>query len=1132
MQFAMLGPLQVSLNGSPADLGGPKQRALLAFLLLHANTAVSRDQLIDGLWGEHPPPSAAESLDVYLSRLRKLVGHNRLSRQAGGYVLRVEPGELDTVQFERMITSAREGAGDRDAADVARELAAALALWRGRALADLASEPFAQDEIRRLEQERLTALEDRVDAELRMGRGAELVPELEQLAAEHPERERLAAALMLALYRAGRQTDALAAYQGTRRRLVQEFAVEPGPELRELQRRILQHDPTLGQPRRLVVAVGRQGRRVLAVAAVLVLAAAVALGFVVHSGAARTRLALPAGANGLVAVDSGSDSVASTALLSSAPGAVAGGAGSTWVADPAAAAVLRINPVTGAVVDRIPVGGQPGSIVTGAGAVWVASAVGATVTRINSASETVTQTITLPGSDLAAIAFGNGRLWVADSVARELFEIDPMTGSLERTLPLGLQPSAVTLGGGAIWVAGYSNATVDKIAPASGHVIGHVHVGNGPVALAFGDGSLWVANSLDSTVSRVAPATLAVEATVTVGSGPSAIAVSGPSVWVANQYSGTVSRIGPRRDQLMASVTLGGAPTSLAVAAGRLWVAVAANGGTHRGGTLVLLTTNSWASVDPALFNVTEPPQFGGLAYDTLVTFQHTGGTDGLRLVPDLALAMPTAGDGGRTYAFRIRPGIRYSDGQPLRASDFRRAIERLFRLGSPGSSYYTGIAGAAACAQHPASCDLSRGITTDDAAGTVVFHLTAPDPDFLFKLTEQDYTAPVPPGTPGHDTGSHPIPGTGPYRIAAVDHAQVRFVRNPFFREWSHAAQPDGNPDVIVWRYLPSEQAAVTAIEHGHGDWFVSTASFAQFRQLQLQDPSLLHSNPEFEVDFAPLNTHRTPFNDPRVRRALNYAINRNKIVRLYGGPSFATPTCQPLAPGLPGYGRYCPYTLHPRPGGAWTAPDLAKAQRLVTASGTRGERISVWGASDGYVPPTVPAYIADILRTLGYRVQLHLVPLATITQAMRRRFQLSVDGDWLVDYPDPSSYLPQFFSCGGGNSNGYYCNPALDRRMHQAVLLELTNPPKARTLWESIDHQLTSDAPWVPTVNERDVELISARLRNYQYNPIWGFLADQAWLRKPPTGAFQTRNFEFRSGRRWIRTTGISLVRRVLYP
>jgi peptide/nickel transport system substrate-binding protein len=289
-----------------------------------------------------------------------------------------------------------------------------------------------------------------------------------------------------------------------------------------------------------------------------------------------------------------------------------------------------------------------------------------------------------------------------------------------------------------------------------------------------------------------------------------------------------------------------------------------------------------------------------------------------------------------------------------------------------------------------------------------------------------------------------------------------------------------------------------VTAIEQRRGDWIFGLIPTPQYRQLQLQDPAVLHSTPLFDVDFVHLNTHRAPFNDLRVRQALNYAINRAKIAQLYGGPSFATPTCQPLAPGLPGYRRYCPYTLHPRPDGAWTAPDLARAIRLVNSSGTRGERVDVWGATDlGYVPRSVPAYIASVLRALGYRVRLHLAPSATTTQAMRRHHQLSADGDWQADYPDPSSYIPQFFSCNGGNSNGYYCNPRLDQKMRQASLLDLKDPAKATALWTSIDHQLTDNAGWVPTENLRDVELVSQRLRNYQYNPIWGFLADQAWLR-----------------------------------
>jgi peptide/nickel transport system substrate-binding protein len=1103
MQFGMLGPLQVSLNGSPVGLGGPKQRALLAYLLLHANTVVTRDRLIDGLWGERPPPSTAESLDSYLSRLRKLVGHDRLSRQAGGYVLRVEPGELDSEQFERMVTSTRQGAGDRDAADVARELAAALALWRGPVLADLADEPFAQNEIRRLEQERLTALEDRIDAELRMGRGAELVAELEQLTAEHPEREWLAAARMLALYRAGRQTDALAAYQAVRSWLVGELAVEPGPELREMQRRILQHDPALGQPPRLTTVASRHPRRTLAAAAVLVVAAVVTAGLVGGSGTAHARRAGLAGNNGLAAVDTRSGGVTSVTPLSGAPGAVAGGAGSVWATDPGSAAVMRIDLATGAVVGRIAVGGQPGSIVADFGAVWAASTVGATVTRIDPATETVTQTIPLPGSGLGEIASGAGRLWVIDPAGHELFEIDPATGSPERALPLDLQPSAVAVGNGAVWVAGYNSATVEKIDPASGRVMARVHVGNGPAALVFAARSLWVANSLDSTVSRVDPATLTVAATVPARSGPSALAAGAGSVWVANQYSSSVSRIDLRRDRVAGSVTVGGSPTSLVMAGGRLWAGVAANGGSHRGGTLVIVAPgpltgpNPLSFVDPAFYNGLANPQFTGLAYDALVNFQQSPGAAGMRLVPDLALAIPAPADDGRTYAFRVRPGIRYSNGQPLRASDFLRGMERLFRVHSPGTSYFTGIVGAAACTKRPAQCDLSQGIVTDDADGAVVFHLTAPDPAFLFDLTQFAFAAPIPPGTPDHETGSHFAPGTGPYKIASASRTQIRLTRNPYFHEWSHAAQPAGNPDAIVFRGVPTVQDAITAVEHGHADWVAGLIPRAQYRQLSLQAPAQLHSSPEFTVDFAPINTHRAPFNDVRVRQALNYAIGRRIIVQLYGGPAFATSTCQVIIPGLPGYRRYCPYTVHPRADGAYTGPDLIRARRLVAASRTSGERVDLWGIGSAYVPATVPRYFAGVLRSLGYRVHLHLIPSLNAPPAMQNGFQLSTGGDWLAAYPDPSSYVPQFLGCGGGNSNGYYCNRRLDRQMHKAELLELIDPAKANTRWASVDRELTDDAAWVPTVNEREVDLVSKRLKNYEFNPVWGFLADQSWLR-----------------------------------
>ena len=1106
MRFGILGPIELHIDGSRVPLGGLKQRALLAFLLLHANEVASRDRLIHALWGESPPPSASDALDTYVYRLRKLIGYGRLARHGGGYLLSVEAGELDAGRFELLVSSAGEAAGAGDSRGAARMLTDALALWRGPALADVLYLPFADDPARHLEEQRLGALESRIEAKLDCGGGAALVPELEHLVADHPLRERLVAALMLALYRAGRQADALAVFQAARGRLVEELGLEPGPEMRRLQQRILQHDPALAVPD-LAVRSRRQAARTtrLAAVAALFLGVVLAAGLLASSGTAHSAQAKLVDVNGLVAVDTAAGRVVTATPLSETPGAVGSGAGSVWTAEPSGA-VTRVDPSSGAVVDQILVDGDPGSVAVGAGAIWAASTVGATVTRIDPATEGVTQTISLPGPGLGAIGFGLGRLWVAASAADELFEIDPASGSLERTLPLGVQPSALAIGDGAVWVAGYDNATVEKIDPASARVTGRVRVGDGPAALVFADGSLWVANSLDSTVSRVDPATLTASAPIPVGSGPAALAAGAGSVWVANQYSGTVSRIDPRRDQVVASMHVGGAPTSLTMSRGRLWAGVAADTGGHRGGTLVIVTpvmlTSSnpvtLTSVNPAFYDGAFNPQFTGLAYDTLVTFQQSPGTDGMRLVPDLALSLPAPANGGRTYAFRIRPGIRYSDGQRLWASDFRRGVERLFRVHSPGTTYYAGLVGAAACAQHPAGCDLSRGIVTDDATGSVVFHLAAPDPDFLFNLTQFAFGAPVPPGTSDQETDSGAVPGTGPYKIASVSDTEIRFVRNPYFREWSHAAQPAGNPDAIVWRTVPTAQAAVTAVEQERADWIYGQVPAAQYRQLELHDPAQLHSNPQFAVEFVPLNTHLAPFNDVRVRRALNYAINRRTIAQQYGGPGFATPTCQVIAPGLPGYHRYCPYTLHPSTDGAWSAPNPARARQLVAQSGTLGERVNVWGSPDeGFIPPATAAYIAGVLRALGYRVRLHLIPFASITEAMDERFQLSVEGDWLANYPDPSSYLPSFFGCGGGTSNGYYCSPALDREMHQAELAELNDPAKAAVAWASIDRQITNAAIWVPTVTTRDVELTSRRLHNYQYNPVWGFLADQSWLR-----------------------------------
>jgi DNA-binding SARP family transcriptional activator len=243
MEFRILGPLEVRDGDAVVPLSGARQRALLAILLLHANQTVSSDRLLEDLWGDGQPDSGIAALQVRVSQLRKALGHAgaRLETRPSGYLLRVEPGELDLDRFSRLV----EGAAGAEPREAAESLSEALGVWRGSALGELAYEPFAQAPAGRLEELRLAALERRIDADLALGRHVDLIGELETLVAAEPLRERFRGQLMLALYRSGRQADALAAYRSTRATLVEELGIEPGPVLQELERAVLRHDHSL-----------------------------------------------------------------------------------------------------------------------------------------------------------------------------------------------------------------------------------------------------------------------------------------------------------------------------------------------------------------------------------------------------------------------------------------------------------------------------------------------------------------------------------------------------------------------------------------------------------------------------------------------------------------------------------------------------------------------------------------------------------------------------------------------------------------------------------------------------------------------------------------------------------------------
>ena len=248
--FRILGPLEVRVGDRAVALGGPKPRAVLAMLLLRAGEVVSTDALIEGLWGERPPATARGTIQVYVSQLRRALADadaddSAIETAGAGYVVRVAAGALDLARFDAGVAEGRAALEEDDPSRASTALAEALALWRGPPLADFAYEEFAQRDIALLEERRLQAVEARVEADLRLGRHADLVAELERLVAEHPQRERLRGQLMVALYGSGRQADALERYAAGRRAMIDELGIEPGAELRELEGRILRQDPDL-----------------------------------------------------------------------------------------------------------------------------------------------------------------------------------------------------------------------------------------------------------------------------------------------------------------------------------------------------------------------------------------------------------------------------------------------------------------------------------------------------------------------------------------------------------------------------------------------------------------------------------------------------------------------------------------------------------------------------------------------------------------------------------------------------------------------------------------------------------------------------------------------------------------------
>ena len=517
--------------------------------------------------------------------------------------------------------------------------------------------------------------------------------------------------------------------------------------------------------------------------------------------------------------------------------------------------------------------------------------------------------------------------------------IDPVSGNVTTTVPAGGLPDGIAVGPGAVWVANGQDGTVTRIDPATGQPSGPVFVGAGPAGIAVTPSAVWVANSLDLSVTKLDPAIGRVTATIPVGDGPHAIVAGRDGVWVSDEFDATLAHIDPGTGQVR-KILVGSSPHGLALTNSGVWVGARPfAAASHRGGTLTVVT-HILPNRDPALgYDLWDIPPLA-TAYDGLVALRRSGGPQGFTLVPDLAITLPRPADGGKTYTFTLRQGIRYSNGAPVRASDFRRGIRRQLSFGAyPG--YYEGILGASACQQHPSQCDLTAGIITSDAAGTVTFHLGQADPDFLYKLALL-LANPAPPGAPDHPIDRAPfLPGTGPYMISTYrPNVSLTLVRNPYFRQWSYAAQPAGYPDVIRIEYMADPGKQQSAVAAGTADLVEIVENGQPYDSLAVQYPTRLHPGPRLFTTFLFLNTRQPPFTSLKARQAVNYAIDRARIMQIYhDGPGKAAVTCQILPADFPGHQPYCPYTADPHDG-FWHGPDLTTAAGSPNSPGRRTSR------------------------------------------------------------------------------------------------------------------------------------------------------------------------------------------------
>ena len=1099
MDFRILGPLEVDDDdGLAVDFGGRQQRLVLAMLLLHRNEVVSVDRLIDVVWRERAPANAVKNVQIHVSRLRKALEATSpgsvVQTRPNGYALAVAPGELDVDRFERLVEEGRRALAAGEPAQAETALREALSLRRGEPLSDFAYDSFAQSEIARLDELQLAALEERLQADLALGRHEDITAELRGLVAQHPLRERLRGHLMLALYRSGRKADALRVYDEARRALAEELGLEPSETLQGLQRAVLTDDPSLVAPPRVSpsrkrgpiagapspLLAGRRGA-LIGIGGALLLAAALAVALLAVTRDRPSAGIVSVPPDSLAQIDPEANTVVAAIPLGARPATVVFAHGALWAANLDDDSVSRIDPHSRREAKRIPMGIAPIGLAGGRDAVWAIGGDGF-VRRIDPFFNRVTRRIgtgrigTVAGGGLmaGAVASTSEAVWVLSGGFRSvprLYRVDPAKEQATEVVTTGDGPAAIAAGFGDLWVADYFENTVSRIEP-SGAVAETIPVLRGASAVAVGEGAVWVAASLDDKLVRIDPQTNAVVTAIDVGRYPVGIAVGAGAVWVANRDDGTVSRIDPESNEVVERIEVGSRPAGIAFAAGSVWVTnqVDARAAARRSDGTLRIRSSGDFETDP---HANPEPQLAYLTCAKLLNHPDAPAPAGTRLVPEIAAALPVRSADARTFTFTIRKGFAFSPPlhESVTAQTFVHTIERSTKLLAVNPTLIVGQLDYLKGEAGRISGVVAKG---DELSITLV--RPASD-EFLAQLAQPGYCA-VPLNAPV-DRTVRKLPSAGPYYVA--EHEPDRLLvlkRNPNYR----GSRPRRPREIHV--QIGGSQAQVfDDVLAGRADYTyeIPLSARAERKLAARYGPATdaardgrqrYFVNPALGLGALVLNTGRPLFADVRLRKAVNHAIDRRALARIghfrFSGDFPAIPTAQYLPPTMPGASRTRLYPL---------SGDLRAARRLrPDASGTA----VVYTCTHAQCRRQAQV-IRSNLRELGLDVDIREFPYLELFERASRPGEPYdiLTAWWLPDYADPANYLNDFL--------GAWYRPGAQLTAKLERALRLTGAARERAYAALSDEIALDVAPFVPYAAAILRDFFSERVGCQVFQPVF---------------------------------------------